>query len=113
MPQRYVTLFRSRLRPGIEEEYAEYSARMNDLARTMPGFVSIDSYRDDAGNRMAVVEFESHETAAAWRKHPEHVKAQQAGRERFYEYYHGLVCTIDREYGHRPDKDGRSGEPQG
>ena len=47
---------------------------------------------------MSIVEFESHETAAAWRKHPEHLEVQRIGRERLYAEYHGLVCTVERTY---------------
>jgi hypothetical protein len=39
------------------------------------------------GDGLAVVEFESHETAAAWRAHPEHREAQRLGRERWFAEY--------------------------
>ncbi len=32
MSKHYVTIFRSRLRPGVEEEYHELATRMNALA---------------------------------------------------------------------------------
>ena len=98
MSGHYVTIFRSRPRPGIEEEYSALSARMLQIAESMPGFVSIDSFYNDTGERVSIVEFESHETAAAWRKHPEHLEAQRIGRERLYAEYHGLVCTVERTY---------------
>lgn len=102
MSDRYITIFRSRLRPGVQEEYYALAERMKTLARSMPGFISIDSYQDGDGNRVSIVEFETHETAMAWRNHPEHREAQRKGREEFYEYYHGIVASIDREYGSRP-----------
>jgi len=35
-----ITVFRSRLKPGLRDEYAAAVARMNELAQTMPGYVS-------------------------------------------------------------------------
>ena len=94
----YVTIFRSRLRPDIYAEYSAMSARMRELAQSMPGFISIESYEDDAGARVSIVEFASHEEAAAWRSQPERLEAQRVGREQFYEEYRVQVCTLDREY---------------
>lgn len=48
----------------------------------MPGFVSYSSSTSADGEDVAVIEFESHETVAAWREHPEHREAQRLGRER-------------------------------
>ena len=98
MSKHYVTVFRSRLRPGVGDEYCELAAHMEALAEQMPGFISIESYHDDSGGRVSIVEFESHDQAAAWRKHPEHLEVQRIGRERLYAEYHGLVCTVERTY---------------
>jgi heme-degrading monooxygenase HmoA len=93
-----VALFRSRLRPGENEEYREVATRMLELARAMPGFVNFKSYSAEDGERLAVVEFESLETLEAWRDHREHVEAQSAGRERFYSEYRLQVCDLVRDY---------------
>jgi hypothetical protein len=43
-----VTVFRSRLRPGLREEYVALANRMNELAQTIPGYVSHkDFYAND------------------------------------------------------------------
>jgi len=47
---------------------------------------------------VAVVEFESHETMAAWRAHPEHREAQRLGRERWFTEYRITVCDTVRDY---------------
>jgi hypothetical protein len=60
-----VVVFRSRLKPGIEKEVEETDARMAKLAAAMPGYVSYSQYASADGEEVAVVEFESHETAAA------------------------------------------------
>jgi antibiotic biosynthesis monooxygenase (ABM) superfamily enzyme len=35
-----VTVFRSRLRPGVRDEYVALVDQMEKLARTMPGYIS-------------------------------------------------------------------------
>ena len=52
-----VTVFRSRLKPGLRDEYVALANRMNELARTMPGYISHKDFYADDGERVAVVEF--------------------------------------------------------
>jgi heme-degrading monooxygenase HmoA len=92
-----VTVFRSRLRPGIADEYAAMAARMSELARTMPGYVSEKNFSADDGERVTVVEFEHEEGLRAWRTNPEHVAAQKLARTKYYTEYQIQVCTLLRE----------------
>jgi len=92
-----VVVFRSRLKPGVESEIEPVGGRMYELAAGMPGFVSYREYAAADGEGVAIVEFESHETLAAWREHPEHRQAQAAGRERFFSEYRITVCDVVRE----------------
>ena len=93
-----VVVFRSRLKPGIEKEIEEADARMAGLAATMPGYVSYRQYVSADGEGIAIVEFESHETVAAWRAHPEHREAQRLGKERWFAEYRITVCDAVRDY---------------
>lgn len=72
--------------------------RMYELAIAMPGFSSYQEYQAEDGESVTIVEFESMETQMAWRNHPEHRAAQQAGRERFYTEYRISVCEVIRDY---------------
>lgn len=93
-----VTIFRSRLRPEHEKEYHELADRMESLASSMPGFVSIKTFYARDGERVSIVEFETAETHEAWRKHPEHMEAQRLGREKFYSEFKIQVLDNPREY---------------
>jgi len=95
--QSVVTIFRSRLREDHVDEYREWNRRMGELAQSMKGFVSIETYKGSDGARVSIVEFESMATNVAWRDHPEHRQAQALGRERFYAEYRITVCTRVRE----------------
>ena len=92
-----ITVFRSRLRPGVRDEYVALVQRMAELAATMPGYISHKGFFADDGERVTVVEFESEEGMRAWRTHPEHIKAQRLGRQRFYTEYHLQICELVRD----------------
>ena len=92
-----VVVFRSRLDPAAGEDYETTDARMEALVATMPGYVAHKSFAAEDGERLTLVEFESEETIAAWRMHPEHIEAQRKGRTSFYTDYRLTVCEVLRE----------------
>jgi heme-degrading monooxygenase HmoA len=95
--ERYVIVFRSRLRPGVEDAYNARAGEIFALAEKMPGYLSIKDYTADDGERVAIAEFDTAEHLRAWREHPEHRKAQQEGRDRWYTFYQVQVCVLERE----------------
>ncbi len=94
-----VTVFRSRVRAEVQEEYMQWVGRMRALATEMPGFVSHKAFVAEDGERVAIVEFESEDAQRAWRLHPEHVAAQKKGRNDFYVEYRVQVCRVLRDTG--------------
>ena len=91
-----VTIFRNRLNSGNREEYESWAARMDELVASMPGYISHKRFDAPDGERVTIAEFESEEAQAAWRNHPEHVKAQRLGKEKFYAEYDLKVCELKR-----------------
>jgi heme-degrading monooxygenase HmoA len=92
-----VTVFRSRLKPGVREEYVALVDRIAAIARTMPGYISHKGFFADDGERVTIVEFAHAEGLLQWRRNPEHIAAQKLAREKYYTSYHVQVCTLDRE----------------
>ena len=94
-----VTVFRSRLREGVreEEEYVALANRINELARTITGYVSHKDFYANDGERVAVVEFAHEEGQRAWQTNPEHRTAQKQACEKYYTEYHIQVCRLERE----------------
>jgi heme-degrading monooxygenase HmoA len=92
-----ITVFRSRLRPGVRDEYVALVERMNAIARTMPGYISHKGFFADDGERVTIVEFEHEEGLRAWRTNKEHQAAQKLAREKYYTEYSVQVSTLDRE----------------
>jgi heme-degrading monooxygenase HmoA len=92
-----VTVFRSRLRPGVREDYVELVEKLAALARTMPGYISHKGFFADDGERVTIVEFEHEEGMRAWRTNPEHVAAQRLARTKYYTEYNVQICRLERE----------------
>ena len=95
-PPYYCVVFTSGRCAGHDADYGETSARMVELASTMPGFLGVESARDAEGVGLTVSYWESEEAIRVWREHAEHRVAQRAGRDRFYQWYELRVCRVER-----------------
>lgn len=92
-----LTVFRSRLKAENVEEYYKWAARMSEMAKTMPGYVSHKSFVAEDGERVTLVEFADGQGQEGWRTRPEHLEAQKKGRKEFYTEYKLQVCEVVRE----------------
>ncbi len=92
-----VAVFRSRLRPEAQEEYAPWAKRLSDMARAMPGYIAHKGFVAEDGERLTLVEFESEEALRGWAVHPEHVLAKKHGRDRFFSEYRVQICSVLRD----------------
>ena len=92
-----VTVFRSRLMPGVREDYVALVDRMVELAETMPGYLSHKGFFAEDGERVTIVEFEHQDGMRAWRTNPEHRAAQKMAREVYYSEYSVQICDLVRE----------------
>jgi heme-degrading monooxygenase HmoA len=94
------------MRPDVDDpRIATLGARMYELATQMPGFVSYSEYGGPDGEAVNLVEFESHETLAAWRNHPEHKAVQALAKAEWFESYRITVCDVVRDYTFSTDAD--------
>lgn len=95
----FLVVFRNRKRAGMDAAaYAANAARMEELARAQPGFLSFKSYAADDGEVIALSEWASAEAAHAWGRHPEHAVIQGRGRDAYYESY--TLYTADNPRRH-------------
>jgi heme-degrading monooxygenase HmoA len=92
-----VTVFRSRLMPGVREDYVALVDRMAELAASMPGYISHKGFFAEDGERCTIVEFESEEAQRAWRMNAEHREAQRKARDIYYAAYSVQICEVKRE----------------
>jgi glutathione S-transferase/heme-degrading monooxygenase HmoA len=91
----WAVIFESKL-GGSRDEYDRLAARMEELARKQPGFLSIRGVRGADGVGITVSYWDSLESIAAWRANAEHREAQSAGRTRLYESYDLRVARVER-----------------
>ncbi len=89
-------VFRFRLSPDINEDYAKRSAEMFGYALKMPGFRSVKGYTAKDGESLALVELDTSEQLDAWPKHAAHLQAQGEGRDEFSSGYRLQVCSLVR-----------------
>jgi heme-degrading monooxygenase HmoA len=95
----YAVIFRSKRTPeGQSQDYADTNARMFELAKSLPGFLGIDSVRGADGTGMSVSYWRSAEDITQWRNHLEHLEAQRLGKEKWYESYSVTICRVERSY---------------
>ena len=93
-----VTLFRNRLKPDHVDEYYETAARMSEIARSMPGYLSHKTFAAEDGERVTVVEFADEESQRAWSTEVRHQEAKKRGRAAFYAEYKLQVCEVKYQH---------------
>jgi heme-degrading monooxygenase HmoA len=96
-PPYYAVIFTSERTPENEREYALMAARMDALAAEQPGYLGVDSARENIG--ITVSYWSDHDSIVAWKRNLDHLEAQRRGREVWYATYRVRVAKVEREYG--------------
>lgn len=91
----YAVIFTS-IQTETTEGYTEMAQQMEDLAKEQTGFIGIESARNTIG--ITVSYWESLEAIQQWKRHTDHLVAQQKGIKNWYTYYNVRVCKVEREY---------------
>lgn len=97
-PRPYYAVIFSNQASLTPEGYAEMSQEMQRVAETMPGYLGMESARDQDGFAITVSYWQDEEAIKGWRAHVKHQLAQKIGRERWYAHYKLRVCKIERQY---------------
>lgn len=99
----YAVIFTS-LRTEGDNEYGAIADRMVELASSMPGYLGIESARGEDGFGITVSYWQDEASIAAWRKHSEHVLAQERGKREWYKHYELRVARVDRAWSGPPSQ---------
>jgi heme-degrading monooxygenase HmoA len=91
----YAVIFTS-TRSKIEEGYAEMAEKMEQLAKQQPGFIGVESARNEIG--ITVSYWKSLEAIKNWKMNLDHLDAQQKGRSTWYKNYKVRIAKVEREY---------------
>lgn len=95
-PPYYAVIFTS-LRTDGDDGYAAMADRMVELAAQQPGFLGIESVREDLG--ITISYWDSLEAIKHWKANLEHKEAQKSGRERWYSRFKIRIAKVERDYG--------------
>lgn len=100
-PPYYAVIFASQRRELPEDGYAEAADRMVELAALQPGYLGVESTRDDLGFGITVSYWRDEASILAWRNQIEHAAARARGRSDWYEHFELRVARVERAYGTR------------
>ena len=95
-PPYYAVLFTSQHTTVNWEEYEATSARIVGLAQEMPGFLGVESVRNEDGFGITSVYWEDLNSIDAWRNHEEHKKAKSRGMAIWYEKYFLRIAKVEK-----------------
>ena len=94
-PPYYAVIFTS-LRTEGDHGYASMADRMVELASSQPGFLGVESAREDLG--ITVSYWQSLEAISAWKANAEHRIARDLGRQQWYSQFQVRICRVERAY---------------
>lgn len=92
----YVVIFKAKVRQ-FDDEYSQAAQRMRELAINEFGCLEFNAVTE-GDLEIALSYWPSEEHIKAWKQHPEHIKAQQLGKQRWYESYSVEIAEVKRCY---------------
>jgi heme-degrading monooxygenase HmoA len=95
-PPYYAVIFSSHRNDDLEG-YSETAARMVELAAEQPGFLGVESVREDLG--ITVSYWSDLESIKRWKAQAEHRVAQRMGMHKWYSSYKTRIALVERDYG--------------
>ena len=94
-PPYYAVIFTS-VRTDVDEGYAQMAGKMVQLAAEQPGFLGMESARNDLG--ITVSYWDSLEAIKNWKNNLEHLAAQKLGHEKWYSHFKTRISKVERDY---------------
>jgi heme-degrading monooxygenase HmoA len=91
----YAVIFTS-IRSEIEEGYSEMAQKMVDLAQNQPGFIGMESARNEIG--ITISYWETLSAIQNWKNNIKHLESQEFGKSIWYKYYKVRIAKVEQEY---------------
>jgi len=95
-PPYYAVIFTS-LRTEGDNGYNQMAEKMVELASTQPGFLGVESAREDLG--ITVSYWSDLESIRQWKANVEHQEAQTLGHKKWYSSFKVRISKVERDYG--------------
>ena len=90
----YAVIFTTQRTDAEMELYGLTSDRMIALAQQQPGFLGLESVREENGLGITVSYWRGREAISAWGEHAEHKVAQKIGRQEFYSWFQLRIAKV-------------------
>jgi len=94
-PPYYAVIFTS-VRTEIENGYAQMADRMVELAAEQPGFLGVESARNEIG--ITVSYWTDLASIKNWKMNAEHTIARETGRSDWYKAFKVRIAKVERDY---------------
>ena len=107
-PPYFAVIFTS-FRTDGDNGYTAMADAMVALAAKQPGFLGIESAREDLG--ITVSYWDSLESIAAWKQNAAHLVAQRRGHELWYQSFKVRICRVERDYDLASSPQASTGQP--
>ena len=101
-PPYYTVIFSSRRNVHDDGGYSAAAQRMFELAAQQPGFLGVESARDDAGFGITVSYWRDQAAILAWRDQTDHAATRAHGRGHWYDHYEVRIARVERAYRSTP-----------
>ena len=94
-------IFEAEPAEGRRETYLDLAAALRPDLERIDGFLSIERFESltTPGKVLSLSFWRDEQAVAAWRAHPPHRSAQQAGRSGVFADYRLRVAQVIRDYG--------------
>lgn len=98
MSSYYAVIFTSQRTERDSFGYENMANKMVELAKKEPGFIDVESTRDNKGYGITVSYWESLNAIRNWKENTKHKIAQRKGKEMWYRDYKVRICKVEKEY---------------
>jgi len=94
----YVCAIFTSIRTNFDDGYNEMDKLTFKEIETIDGYLGCESFRDKNGFGVNVSYWIDLKALQSWKENTLHKKAQQLGKEKWYENYKLRICTVERDY---------------
>lgn len=95
-PPYYAVIFSS-IMSNNNKGYKKIAKKMNEVASKQPGFLGIESVREDLG--ISVSYWKNLDSIMKWKKNTEHLESKTEGKKKWYDKYKVRISKVEIDYG--------------
>ena len=92
----YFAVIFTSIKSDEDNGYALMANRMMELAAKQPGFIGVDSAREEVG--ITVSYWRDLASIKQWKNQVEHKQAQRLGKKQWYKSYTIRIAKVERQY---------------